>query len=239
MGCRGEEWVEGDSDSAEVFVENMSDGYFLPASTKGIVVPGRAVSVPNEIPLWGPPQRSFVPGCLLVDRPQHSHQEGADADASPPASGLPLTLKYHQLDTLLTCVQIASRRFCPQEEDGPSYMTRSRAARSRPGPFGTTVGGPTLQQFNAGWGRFGAVGGHSGHAGPVGTGQLSPVSRVVDSLVVRLKGIVRGMQHTIRTGSRERRRSQTDDPESGAPPVPTSPASSLKISGEELPAPLE
>ncbi|CDI74619.1 myb-like DNA-binding domain-containing protein, putative [Eimeria praecox] len=256
--CRGEDWGEGESDSAEVFVENMNDGYFLPATTKGLVVPGRVVSIPSEAPLWGTPQRCFVPGCLLIDRPgtqppppqqqqqQPLLQEGdlettasAAAPASPPAVvPLPLTLKSSQLDTLLTCMQLASRRFCPQDDEGgPSYMTRSRAARARPVPCGLTGGPPMLQHLGAAVIRSGAGGGPAVFGGPGGPGQLSPAARAVDCLLTRLRNIVRNMHQNTRLGAREKRRGIAEDGEVGSLPLPGSPSTALRIGEDELPLP--
>lgn len=250
--CRGEDWGEGESDSAEIFVENMNDGYFLPATTKGLVVPGRVVSIPSEAPLWGPPQRCFVPGCLLIDSPgsqpqqqqqqfmlqQEAVSDGAAAAAapvSPPAAPLPLTLKSTQLDTLLTCMQVASRRFCPQDDEGgPSYMTRSRAARARPGPSGPQGAPPNLQHLGAAGIRSGAVGAPMfGGAGV--PGQLSPAARAVDCLLSRLRNIVRSMHQNTRLGARERRRGIAEDVEVGILPVPDSPAPSVRAGEDEVP----
>ena len=212
----------------------MSDGYFLPATTKGLVAPGRVVSIPTDAALWGSLQRTFVPGCLLIEGPPHYQQE-REAETGPPAAAPPPALKYDQLDTLLTCMQAAARRFTLPDEEGPSYMTRSRAARSRPGPLGnaTTLGGPGAPQLTAG-GRCGA-GGHSATCGPAGGGQQSPRARAMHSLLLRLRGIVRGMQQTARMSSRERRRCQTDELEAGAPAVPSSPSSSLRLGADEPP----
>ncbi|CDJ30536.1 uncharacterized protein EMH_0059100 [Eimeria mitis] len=254
--CRGEDWGEGESDSAEVFVENMNDGYFLPATTKGLVVPGRVVSIANDAPLWGPPQRCFVPGCLLIDRPSTQpqqqqqqqqlllQQEGgseataAAAAASPPTAPLPLTLKSTQLDTLLTCMQVASRRFCPQDDEGgPSYMTRSRAARARPGPCGPVGGPPTLHHLGAAINRSGAAGAPAVFAGGGGPGQLSPAARAVDCLLTRLRNIVRNMHHNTRLGARDKRRGMADDGEVGNLALPGSPSTALRIGEDELPPP--
>lgn len=257
--CRGEDWGEGESDSAEVFVENMNDGYFLPATTKGLVVPGRVVSIPSEAPLWGPPQRCFVPGCLLIEGPSNQpqqqqqqqlllrHEGGSEATAAaaapaapvcPPAAPLPLTLKSTQLDTLLTCMQVASRRFCPQDDEGgPSYMTRSRAARARPGPCGPPGGPPTLQHLGAAVIRSGAAGAHAVFGGSGGPGQLSPAARAVDCLLSRLRNIVRSMHQNTRLGSREKRRGIAEDAEVGSLPPIGSPSTALRIGDDELPPP--
>ncbi|XP_026191971.1 uncharacterized protein LOC34621807 [Cyclospora cayetanensis] len=236
LSCRGEEWADGDSDGPEIFVENMSDGYFLPATTKGFVGPGRVVSLPADAGLWGPGHRCYVPSCFLIDQPQQTQPEGADTDASPPAAGPPPSLKFSQLDTLLTCIQAASRKHSQQDDEGPSYMTRSRAARSRPGAPVATAGGQAPQQMGSSSVRLvGAGGGHSGAGAPMGPGQLSPRARAIDLLLQRLKGIVRAMQHNARLASRERRRSQADEPANavGDPGMPSSPITPLKLTSDE------
>ncbi|OEH78274.1 myb-like DNA-binding domain-containing protein [Cyclospora cayetanensis] len=220
----------------DVFSDHLLHRDALQTTLKGFVGPGRVVSLPADAGLWGPGHRCYVPSCFLIDQPQQTQPEGADTDASPPAAGPPPSLKFSQLDTLLTCIQAASRKHSQQDDEGPSYMTRSRAARSRPGAPVATAGGQAPQQMGSSSVRLvGAGGGHSGAGAPMGPGQLSPRARAIDLLLQRLKGIVRAMQHNARLASRERRRSQADEPANavGDPGMPSSPITPLKLTSDE------
>ncbi|KAL8439886.1 hypothetical protein Efla_000858 [Eimeria flavescens] len=231
LACRGEDWNDCDSDGAEIFVENMSDGYFLPATIRGLVAPSSVVSMPADAGLWGSIQRTFVPGCLVIEMPQRQTEE--ERNASPPPIVSPPTLKYEQLDTLLTCMQASARRFGLPDEEGPSYMTRSRAARSRPGVTGSasTAAGLGCLQLSSGACRNG--GGVLNASFGSGGGQQSPRAKAMDSLLLRLKEIVRGMQQTARMELKEKRRCDGEEPEEVASALARSPSSSLRLRGEE------
>ncbi|KAL8428070.1 hypothetical protein ACSSS7_007424 [Eimeria intestinalis] len=151
--------------------------------------------------------------------------------------GGPPTLKYEQLDTLLTCMQASARRLGLPDEEGPSYMTRSRAARSRPGgpSLASSSGGASAPGGAGGAGGGGcgsmhlitAAGAAAGAAAGSGAGggwrhtggyhysmscgsgvggQQSPRAQAMDALLLRLKGIVRGMQQNGKIASKEKRR---------------------------------
>ncbi|KAL8270526.1 hypothetical protein Esti_005563 [Eimeria stiedai] len=235
LACRGEDWNDCDSDGGEAFVENMSDGYFLPATIKGLVAPSRVVSISADAALWGSSQRCFVPGCMVIEGPPSVSGEEEEGSSLPRMMGPP-TLRYEQLDTLLTCMQASARRFGLPDEEGPSYMTRSRAARSRPGSLGAaaaTAGGLSggLQRA-ASAGGWRNMGGHQ-HSASCGTGggQQSPRAKAMDSLLLRLKGIVRGLQQNAKLAFREKRRFNLEENETGI----RSPASSIRLVTSDKP----
>ncbi|KAL8452915.1 hypothetical protein Emag_002132 [Eimeria magna] len=184
-------------------------------------------------------KRCFVPGCMVIEGPPPSIPvEEQEETSSPPRVLGPPSLRYEQLDTLLTCMQASASRFCLPDEDGPSYMTRSRAARSRPGSLGAaaaaaSAGGVvsgSMQLHATGGGRNLGIHQHVASCGS-GGGQQSPRAKAMDSLLLRLRGIVRGMQQNAKLAWKEKRRFNYEENESGI----RSPASSLRLVTSDKP----
>lgn len=246
-------------------MENMRDGYFLPATCRGLVAPGRLITVPAEgqAANWqnAIQHREAVPGCVLFENPAQrvfpatnsgeaaAEPSPSDEDAtstpflsaatpgirgagaaagaaafSASAATGPLTLKFEQLDTLLTCIEAASRRFSGPDDDGPSYMTRSRAARSKPLLSAATSANfaPSANAANSAGACFGSSGASAAATLPLRGGAVSalpllgagsgvnassllinaaaaeapqsPRARGQDALLLRLRGAVRTVQ---------------------------------------------
>ncbi|CBZ49971.1 putative myb-like DNA-binding domain-containing protein [Neospora caninum Liverpool] len=159
-----------------------------------------------------------VPGCFFIERPAKDGAPGAAekeaasrvfSNAQSPFAPS-LAFSYRQLNTLLTCLQAAAQRGRGGDDEGPSYMTRSRSGRnnSKPASCGAKppVSGASAAQA-------------SGHASADRAGWQSPRARALDALLLRLRGVLRGKQTGLWSVHRKRQvwGPQTEKPAASSP----------------------